>query len=222
MKITYLGHACFQLTSSNGVTIITDPYTRVGYELPQGLSADIVTTSHGHFDHNYLSAVDTKHVISQIGAYAFEGVKIVGFETFHDNACGTLRGKNIVFTIEMDGLKICHLGDLGEDYREDIARKISDVDILLIPIGGTYTIDAMQAKKYVEGCKPRAVIPMHYRPTDGCLDITDSTPFLELFAPDKVQKILDGCLDVQVKELDNLPLIMYIERKNKEESHAEI
>ncbi|MBR2320807.1 MAG: MBL fold metallo-hydrolase [Clostridia bacterium] len=213
MKITYLGHACFQLTSSSGVTIITDPYTRVGYELPSGLSADIVTVSHGHFDHNYLSAVKAKHVVSQAMNYELEGVKISGFESFHDDKQGALRGKNVLFTIEMDGIKICHFGDLGEACRDDIIEKIADADILLVPIGGTYTIDALQAKKYVEGCKPRIVIPMHYRPTDGSLDIADSTPFLELFEKKDVQKVLDGSFDIDVSNLAKLPLILYMERK---------
>lgn len=213
MKITYLGHACFQLTSSNGTTVITDPYTGVGYELPQGLSVDAVTVSHGHFDHNYLAGVRASRVISQVGEYEFDGVKIVGCESFHDGQKGALRGKNILFTIEMDGIKLCHFGDLGETYRADIAEKLGGADIFLIPVGGTYTIDARQAKEYVDKCKPCAVIPMHYRPLDGKLDIAEISSFLELFPEGEMEKAPCEGLEINADDLNALSLVIYMERR---------
>ena len=213
MKITYLGHACFCLEASNGVKVITDPYTRVGYELPSGLRADAVTVSHGHFDHNYVAAVDTPNVISKSGDYTVNGVKISGFDCYHDEKQGALRGKNIIFTFEMDGLKICHFGDLGEKYRTDIAEKVKEADVWLIPVGGTYTIDAIQAKEYVQQCKPKAVIPMHYRPFDGALDIAEISSFLQLFKKEEIRDMGADNLTLNKEDLMESTRILYVQRK---------
>lgn len=213
MKIVYLGHACFYLESADGVTVITDPYTRVGYELPKNVSADVVTVSHGHFDHNFVSAVHTTNVISQSGEFTVGNVKIKGFDCYHDEKQGALRGKNVIFTFEMDGLKICHFGDLGEAYRADIAEKISDADIWLIPVGGTYTIDAVQAEEYVRKCKPKAVIPMHYRPIDGTLDIAEVGAFLRLFGENELEEIETGEWKISKETLGEKPFVLYLHRK---------
>ena len=210
MKITYLGHACFQITASNGTTIITDPYTRVGYELPLGLSADLVTVSHGHFDHNYLDGVKTSQVITEQGEYLFNGIKIVAKNSFHDEKQGALRGKNLLFCFEVDGIRICHLGDLGEACRADILEKIGEVDLLLIPVGGTYTIDAVQAKEYVEKCQPCVAIPMHFRPQDGTLDIAPISQFLDLFDAENVKNIPDGEFEFQKVDLLSLPAVVHV------------
>ena len=213
MKIEYLGHSCFCLTTENGIKIITDPYTKVGYSLPNGLTADIVTVSHGHFDHNYLEGIKTTDVVSDTLFYEKNGVRFEGILTFHDEKQGALRGKNIVYKIIADGMTICHLGDLGEKYSAELKNKIGQVDVCLIPIGGTYTIDAKEAMKYVENINPRIVIPMHYRPQDGALDITDAKPFLQLW-----EKPIFNCLhgemilnssDLQEEETK----LVYMERK---------
>ncbi len=182
MKLEYFGHSCFRIVSKNGICLVTDPYTKVGYELPDGVSTDIITISHGHFDHNYAQGLrGARNVFINEGKYAFEDITIDGFVCNHDEKGGTLRGKNVVFTIETDGIRVCHLGDLGEACTKAILDKIGKVDVLLIPVGGTYTIDAMQAKEYVEKIQPKIVIPMHYKPIDGTLDITDEKPFLSMF-----------------------------------------
>ena len=182
MKIEYLGHSCFRLTDEKGVVLLTDPYTRVGYELPRGLRADIVTVSHGHFDHNNVSAIENRaKIVNAAGKTVYEDVTIEGIATWHDDKQGALRGGNVVYKIGMDGLTVCHLGDLGEAFREDLAEKIGQVDVLLLPIGGTYTIDAVQAAEYVRKLQPKLVIPMHYRPQDGSLDIDGAEAFLNTF-----------------------------------------
>ena len=210
MKITYLGHACFQITSANGTTIITDPYTRVGYELPAGLSADLVTVSHGHFDHNYLDGINAGQVLSSAGEYVYNDIKIVAYESFHDEKQGALRGKNLLFVLEVDGIKICHFGDLGEACRADILEKIADADILFIPVGGTYTIDAAQAKEYVEKCQPCTAIPMHFRPQYGTLDIAPISNFLGLFEEQYVKSIPDGVIELTKEDLTALPTVIYL------------
>ena len=178
MKITYLGHSCFIIENQAGLRIITDPYTKVGYELPQGLKADIALISHGHFDHNYIAAIeDTPIVVDQVGESCVKGVAITGEHSWHDPRQGALRGDNIVFKFVVDGVTFCHFGDLGEEYSEEMAKKIIGADVWLLPVGGTYTIDAAQALEYIQKMKPKAVIPMHYRPNDGALDIAGIDKF---------------------------------------------
>lgn len=190
MKIVYLGHSCFQITFENGVKLLTDPYTKVGYELPK-VNADVVTVSHGHFDHNYLAAAYGYRLIAdEAKQYAYAGIEIEGIESFHDSKQGALRGNNVIFKIRGDGVTVCHLGDLGESYSEELAKRIGKIDVLLLPIGGTYTIDADEAKEYVEKLGVKVVIPMHYRPKDGGLDIDGSARFLDLF--DKSQILPQG------------------------------
>ncbi len=177
MKIEYFGHSCFRLTSSSGVSLLTDPYTKVGYELPNGIQADVVTVSHGHFDHNYTQAINFSVCVDKVGEYSFPDVKIVGYPSYHDEVKGAKRGENIVFVFEMDGIRIAHLGDLGEPYEEKWCKILDGVDVLLLPVGGTYTIDAKEAKKYADALKVKTVVPMHHR-ADGSLDIDPIDVFL--------------------------------------------
>lgn len=186
MKIRYLGHSCFECTDKNGTVLITDPYTQVGYELPRGLRADIVTVSHGHFDHNYIVAVQAKNVVDFPSGGVYEGVEICGVECYHDPKFGALRGKNIAFKFVMDGLTVCHMGDIGEEVSKELVKRIGKVDVLLVPVGGTYTVDALGAKAYVDAISPNVVIPMHYKPADGTIDITDIQPFLDVCGVDYV------------------------------------
>ena len=148
MKIEYFGHSCFRIQSESGVTIVTDPYTKVGYELPEGLKADIVCVSHGHFDHNYVEGISgNPAVVDGEGERIVCGIKIIGAHTWHDPKQGALRGKNVIYKMEIDGVSLCHFGDLGEGYSSEIAKILSGTDVWMIPIGGTYTIDAEQAKE---------------------------------------------------------------------------
>lgn len=213
MKLEYFGHSGFRIKNEQGVTIFTDPYTRVGYELPTNLQANIVTVSHGHFDHNYVAAVGgSPVVVAQAGEYICKGVKIVGEQSWHDQKQGALRGGNIIFKMEIDGLTVCHFGDLGEAYSEELAEKLSGTDIWLIPVGGTYTIDAMQAKEYVQRLAPKIVIPMHYRPLDGTLDITDASPFLK--GAESVVHCPQGEIEITQADLEEgRTKIIYMERK---------
>ena len=109
MKIKYLGHSCFFLQGEDGVSVITDPYTKVGYELPQGLKSDILLISHGHFDHCYSQAVAYRSIVSEAGEKKCFGVKISGIDSFHDPLNGKLRGKNVIFKFVLDGLKVAIL-----------------------------------------------------------------------------------------------------------------
>lgn len=163
MDITYLGHSSFRLRGKSA-TLVTDPFDpkTVGMKY-SGVSADIVTISHGHDDHNQSSLVkDVQRVISGPGEYEIKGVSVIGIPSYHDEKKGELRGKNTIYVIEMDGLRTVHLGDLGHTLSEDTLEDLGTVDILLIPVGGEYTIGPTQAAELVSTIEPSITIPMHY------------------------------------------------------------
>ena len=211
MKISYLGHSCFQITSINGTSVITDPYTGVGYELPSGLKADAVTTSHAHFDHNYTQAVQTNEVISACGAHSVKDIQILGIPSWHDEKSGALRGANIIFKFFMDGITVCHLGDLGEEISPELIQRIGEVDVLLLPVGGTYTVNALQAKALAEQIAPKIVIPMHFK-GDGKLDICDVSVFLKKFSSSVVFKNGNEIF-IDEQAFGGAMKIIYLERK---------
>lgn len=213
MKINYFGHSCFKITAKNGVSILTDPYTKVGYELPKGLTATAVTTSHAHFDHNYLSAVDCEVVVKDTGVCFVKDVKITGIHSWHDEKNGALRGDNVIFKFEADGISVCHLGDLGESVSPDLLKKIGEVDVLLIPVGGTYTIDAEQAKEYITQIAPKVVIPMHFKPLDGKLDISPLSAFVKFFPASMVVNERKGEVEVCKESLPESLSIICLERQ---------
>ncbi len=166
MKINWLGHACFLLETSQGTKIITDPYESggyggaVGYD-PINLEADLVTVSHQHSDHNYIQPFKAAKIINQAGSFSIKDVTIEGIVSYHDAQRGSARGENIIFIITTDNLKLVHLGDLGT---EDIDySKFQNIDVALIPVGGTFTLDAKAATRVIEKISPRVAIPMHFK-----------------------------------------------------------
>ena len=187
MKITWLGHSSFKLEESTGTTVVTDPYhPYVGYEMPE-VTADIVTDSHGHKDHNHLEAVKgNPEVLNHAGAYDISGVHILARRTYHDSKNGAARGENLVFKFRMDGVDICHMGDIGEECNAMLVESLAPVNVLMIPVGGTYTIDAEQAKEFVDRIMPDVVIPMHYKTRDCAFDIARLNEFLDLFDDEDV------------------------------------
>ena len=179
MEITWYGHACFRLRDK-GATVVTDPYDRsIGYTLPR-VRADIVTVSHNHADHTYASGIKgAPKVVDAPGEYEIKGVFITGIATFHDRKKGAQRGRNTVFLFEFDGLTICHLGDLGHVPTQAQVEALSDVDILLIPVGGVSTIAASRAAEVVSLLEPKIVIPMHYKTKALTLKLASVNRFLQ-------------------------------------------
>ena len=214
MKITYLGHSCFLFESKDRTKLIIDPYTRVGYELPNDLTADVVLISHGHFDHNYVQAIEGDYILfNKAGKYNIGSLDIEGFDSWHDPKQGALRGKNVLFHFTLDGIRFCHFGDLGEAYSEEVASKLKGADVFLIPVGGTYTIDANQAVEYIEKLSPKVVIPMHYLPDDGALDISPIEDFLAKFSENMIINCKDGIFAMEKEDLQQLAgKIIYMER----------
>lgn len=163
MIITWYGHSCFKIQSGD-LVIVTDPFAKEIGLTPPRVRTDMVTVSHGHFDHNNAEALTGEpFVITGPGEYEVKGVYVHGVETFHDTDQGASRGLNTIYSIKIEDLVIAHMGDFGEgELRPETADELEGIDILMIPVGGTYTIDAKAAAKMVKRLEPRFVIPMHY------------------------------------------------------------
>lgn len=173
-----MGHSCFSVKTDEGTRVVTDPYdATVGYPAPVG-EADVVTISHDHFDHNCFEPLKPKRVIREAGEYVVDDVKITGIPCFHDDEAGAKRGKNLIFVIEADGKRIAHLGDLGHMLSKEQADALGRLDVLLVPVGGVYTLTGEQAAELTEMLKPEAVVPMHYANEWCRFDISNEMPFI--------------------------------------------
>ncbi len=212
MKIEYLGHSCFKLTESTGTSVICDPYDEaVGYGVPE-MSADAVTVSHHHYDHDAVKSVKGSPVIiDKECSYDLPGVEINAIKSFHDGEEGKLRGGNLIFKFRMDGIDVCHLGDLGEECSSALIDELLPVNVLLIPVGGTYTIDAEMAKEYVDRIMPEVVIPMHYRDKGCKLDIDKVDAFLNLF--DDVEEAEESAIELMRNDLKDDTKIVVLRRR---------
>jgi L-ascorbate metabolism protein UlaG (beta-lactamase superfamily) len=166
MKIKFLGHASFLITSEGGVRIITDPY-RADYSglkySPITEEADIVTISHEHGDHNETNIKGNPAIVEGVVERGIKGIKTKGIGSYHDDTEGSQRGPNTIYNILIDGMSVVHLGDLGHTLSPMQIEAIGKVDVLFIPVGGVYTIDAQTAQGVVEALKPKVVIPMHFK-----------------------------------------------------------
>jgi len=167
MKLQLLGHACFLITSNGGAKIICDPYKYLGLGLKYdkiGLSADIVTKSHGHGDHSAVDEVEgNPTIVDSAGKTQVKGIEITGITCYHDEMQGSQRGANIIFCFDIDDMRLCHLGDLGHRLSDKQLADIGQVDVLLIPVGGKFTIDPVVANKVCDQIKPKVAIPMHVK-----------------------------------------------------------
>jgi L-ascorbate metabolism protein UlaG (beta-lactamase superfamily) len=183
MKVKWLGQAAFLITSDDGAKVITDPYQSGQFGLDYGKiedAADIVVVSHEHADHNYVQGVPgSPQVVKGAGKHQVKGIEFKGIASYHDDSDGSQRGPNNVFCFTVNGIKICHLGDLGHELSDQQQAEIGEVDVLLLPMAGTFTIDAATADRVVDRIKPRVVIPMHFK-TGKCpsFPVTDVEPFL--------------------------------------------
>lgn len=195
MEIEWYGHSFFRI-KSKGVRVAIDPFSeKIGLKPPK-VEADILLISHNHYDHNNKDAVSGDYfLIESEGEYEVKGVFVFGIESFHDQSLGKERGKNIIYKIEFEGWKICHLGDFGQkELTLEQKERIGEVEILMIPVGGIYTISAQEAVRIIQELEPKIVIPMHY--------------FLpQLNIPlDPVEKFLKAMGIKSAKTLDSLKL----------------
>lgn len=183
MKIKWNGHASFTITSSEGAVFITDPYDPSGYG---GVltydqvkdSADAVLVSHDHADHNFVEGLPGSPKVVR-GSDQAGNVQINGIPTYHDESNGSERGDNTIFSFPIDGINICFTGDLGHQLSSEQVSAIGPVDLLLLPVGGTFTVDADSAVKVAEALNPRLIIPMHFKTAKCDLPIAGVEGFLE-------------------------------------------
>jgi len=167
--IKWLGHASF-LLESTGIKVLTDPFNaEIGYQ-PCKEKIDIVTISHEHWDHNAVDIlVGSPRIIRETGLYTIDGINILGISSYHDKKQGQERGYNTIFKISSENLDILHLGDLGHVLTDRQLLEVGNVDILLVPVGGRYTVDADAAYEIVEQLQPQIIIPMHFLTADVSL-----------------------------------------------------
>ena len=201
MTIIWYGHSCFRIearsTSSgqakDGVSILIDPFSkeRTGLKPPK-IKDDLVLVTHHHADHDNVSDANPEAlIIDGPGEYEKQGIQVMGVTSFHDKMNGKERGLNTIYLIKAEDMTICHLGDLGQDKLDDKqVEEIGDVDILMVPVGGTYTLDAKEAVGVVGQIEPKVVIPMHYKIKDLTIDISGPDKFLKEIglSPEKVDK----------------------------------
>lgn len=206
LQIRWHGHACFEVT--NNVTIVTDPHDgkSIGVPTPH-VQGDIILVSHDHYDHNSVKTVEKpdSKVIRELEKQTVRNVDIQGLPSFHDEHHGEKRGENIMFKFTVDGVTFCHLGDLGHDLDDDMIDAIGDVDILFIPVGGTFTIDAEGAWKIIKKINPRITIPMHFKIGGLSLPITTVDPFLEKTTMKQVR--VGNEIDIEKEDLPKEPEI---------------
>lgn len=164
MRIKWLGHSCFKIASEKGIRVVTDPFDdNVGYKLP-AVETDIITLSHGHYDHNFIDCVKGNfEVVSKVGNFYVKDIAITGVHTYHDEEQGAKRGSNIVYVFDIDGIKVCHMGDIGHVLSPSQVQMIGAVDVLMIPVGGIYTVNWEGAIEIVNQLNPSVIIPMHYK-----------------------------------------------------------
>lgn len=162
MDVTWLGHGCFRLRG-RGAAVVTDPYPpTIGLKLAR-MDAEVVTVSHDHDNHSYTQVVrDGAYEIHGPGEYEVAGVSVIGVPTYHDSEKGKKEGRNTVYLIEIDDVRICHLGDLGHKLDDAEAEAVASPDVLLVPVGGHATMNAAQAAEVVRQLEPRYVVPMHF------------------------------------------------------------
>jgi L-ascorbate metabolism protein UlaG (beta-lactamase superfamily) len=200
MKIKWLGHSAFLITTDSGIRIITDPYAPADDLKYGGIkeSADIVTVSHEHTDHNNAAAIQgTPQVVRK--TTEAKGIKFKGIPTYHDDAGGSKRGSNTIFCFEVDGVNVCHMGDLGHLLSNTQAAEPGKIDVLLIPVGGFYTIDTKAASQVCDQLKPRVIIPMHYKTNKIDFPITGVDEFLK--GKDNVTRLDASEVELKAGEL---------------------
>ena len=185
MKIKWYGHASFLITSDEGTKIMIDPYEpgAFGGQLSYGEikdQADIVLTSHDHADHNYTQDLPgTPQIVKGSGSKSIKGISLKGISSYHDPSKGSERGVNTIFTIKINNIQLCHLGDLGHLLSDKELAEIGPVDILLIPVGGLFTIDPKEATRVAEQIKPKVLIPMHFKTKKCGFSIAPVEDFLK-------------------------------------------
>lgn len=192
MTISWFGQSCFRIEAKEG-SILIDPFSKdIGLRPPK-IKDDLVLVTHGHYDHNNLEGLNSEaFVIKNPGEYEKQGIAVHGILSYHDKSEGKERGLNTIYIIKAEDMTICHLGDLGQEKLSDEqVQAIGDVDILMIPVGGTYTINYKEAVGVISQIEPKIVAPMHYKIPDLKVDIEGVDKFVKELGltPEKMDKL---------------------------------
>lgn len=183
MLIRWHGHSCFEFGCSRG-SIVIDPHDgkSIGIKAPTPASASVVLMTHDHYDHNVSRIVsgDHKDFKGKLGKFKAGPFDVEGFPSFHDDERGAKRGPNTLYLFEMDGIRICHSGDLGAIPDDKVINKIRNVDILFVPVGANYTMELPEVKDFINKVDPRVIVPMHYRVFGLCIAILPLDDFLQM------------------------------------------
>lgn len=179
MELTWLGHACFRLKGRDSA-VVMDPCPRsTGYNIGKQ-QANIVTVSHPHPDHSFVEPIaGAPRVLDAPGEYEIGGIMLTGLRTFHDDKKGAERGRNTAFIVEVDEVRICHLGDIGHVPTAEQMEGLNDIDVLLIPVGGHSTINAATASEIISQLEPKVVVPMHYATDVSTATLDPLDPFIK-------------------------------------------
>jgi L-ascorbate metabolism protein UlaG (beta-lactamase superfamily) len=215
MRIRFLGHAAFLITTADGTKIVTDPYEPGGFGGaikygPLQEPADIVVVSHDHADHNYVQMVPGKPVVvKEPGEYLERGVALRSLSTYHDASRGAQRGRNTVWVIKADGLTLCHLGDLGEPLNPEAVTALGPLDVLMVPVGGVFTIDHRGATGVMNSLRPRLTIPMHYSTPKAGFNLASVEEFLA--GKQGVRRVQGSEIEVSRDSLPQTPEVVVLQ-----------
>lgn len=210
VDIYWLGQAAFRLKGKDA-TVIIDPFDPdfTGLKLPKDLTADLVLKTHDHKDHSNVSAVSgEKIVISGPGEYEIKGVAVTGVSVYHDKKNGEERGRNTIYNVQIDGLNVVHLGDLGHTLSEEHVAQVGSTDILLIPVGSVYTIDAKDASEVVVQLEPKIIIPMHYKLPGLKFELNDVSLFLKEMGAEEI--VTQAKLTITKEKLPDEPVVVVL------------
>jgi L-ascorbate metabolism protein UlaG (beta-lactamase superfamily) len=219
MQILWKGHACFVLNVSRAkqepLRIIIDPYEEsIGLKTPS-LAGEFVLSTHGHYDHNNVKAIKgNPFVVTGPGEYDVQGVFVQGIPSFHDQSQGKERGTNTIYVIEAEGMRLCHMGDFGQkELTPEQEEKIGEIDILFLPVGGTYTVDPKEAASLVHQIEPKIVIPMHYALPKLKVKLASVDEFLKEMGAKKIepqQKLTLKAKDIAAEREETEIVVMEI------------
>jgi L-ascorbate metabolism protein UlaG (beta-lactamase superfamily) len=213
MRMRWHGHACFEFENGEH-TVVIDPHDGRSLGIkPPAASADIVLMTHEHYDHRAAWIINGNHedVMAREGRFSVKGLEVEGFRTFHDTTGGSERGMNTVYLFEMDGLRICHCGDLGCIPGDDIISRIKGVDILMVPTGEVFTMEMRDVRRFIELVNPTITVPMHYRVGGLTLPISTIDDFLEII-PEEYVDYIGNEIDVTPDDLTEMKECWIFER----------
>jgi L-ascorbate metabolism protein UlaG (beta-lactamase superfamily) len=214
MRIRWHGHACFEYGNSEH-TVVVDPHDGRSLGIkPPAASADIVLMTHEHYDHRASWIIGGKHedVMAREGPFEVKGLPVEGFRTFHDSTGGSERGLNTMYMFEMDGIRICHCGDLGCIPDERTMASIKGVDVLMVPTGEVFTMVMSDVRRFIEQVNPTIVVPMHYRVGGLTLPISTIDEFLEII-PEEYVDYIGNEIDVTPDDLTEMKECWIFERR---------